>query len=155
MLWPSVNMPPLKTYESHPTDFHLPISPSESQLQREHQPQTANQLLETKGKFFCNQYAQKLLTNLFLMQQNSRFCDVEIVVGRRVFNAHRAILSASSAYFEAMFRPELGLSEGKQKSVVLYTFDPDILEMLLNFIYTGRIEITQVSSGFWGCYQTN
>lgn len=139
-------MPPLKTYESHPTEFHLPISASEAQLMRQHQPQTASQLLlETKGKFFSNQYAQKLLLNLFLMQQNSRFCDVEIVVGGRVFNAHRAILSASSAYFEAMFRPDMGLSEGKQKSVVLYSFDPDILQMLLDFIYTGRIEITQVS----------
>jgi len=96
---------------------------------------------------YCNaQYPFKVLANLNQLREQSRFCDVEIIAGESTFNAHRAVLSASSAYFEAMFRPELGLNEVKQKSVVLHTIDGDILHILLDFIYSGRCEITQVST---------
>lgn len=70
---------------------------------------------------------------------------MEIRAGQSVFNAHRIVLSASSPYFEAMFRPELAL-EGKQKSVTLHTISPEIFKYLLDFIYTGKIFINQVSS---------
>lgn len=156
-------MPPLKTYESHHSVHPLHTSSAGEQRQlanvnsSNNNNNNTNQLgatvnaataTDTKGKFFSNQYAQKVLMNLYLLRQNARFCDVEIVAGGRVFNAHRAILSASSAYFQAMFRPEFGLSEGKQKSVVLYSIDPNILQMLLDFIYTGRIEINQVGGKY-------
>jgi len=85
-----------------------------------------------------------VLSNLNQLREQSRFCDVEIIAGMATLSAHRAVLSAASAYFEAMFRPELGLNEVKQKSVVLHTIDGDILHILLDFIYTGRCEITQV-----------
>lgn len=138
-------MPPLKTFDSHQIEYPIQSSGAESQVQRA-QPPSANQLaLESKGKFLSNQYAQKMLTNLYMLQQNSRFCDVEIRVGTRKFSAHRAVLSASSAYFEAMFRPELGLNEGKQRFVVLHSVHPAVLKMILDFIYTGRIDINQVS----------
>lgn len=95
---------------------------------------------------YCNaQYPFKVLSNLNQLREQGRFCDVEIIAGEATFSAHRAVLSAASAYFEAMFRPELGLNEVKQKSVVLHTIDGDILHILLDFIYTGRCEITQVS----------
>ncbi|XP_011191149.1 actin-binding protein IPP isoform X1 [Zeugodacus cucurbitae] len=89
------------------------------------------------------QFPFKVLANLNQLRTESRFCDVEIVAGGITFNAHRAVLSAASAYFEAMFRPELGLNEVNQKSVVLHTIDGEILSILLDFIYTGRCEITQ------------
>ena len=99
-----------------------------------------------KPRFSCPHYAQKMLLNLNALRLDSRFCDVEIKVGDATsVHAHRAVLSASSAYFEAMFRPELGLSEGKQKTVTLHSIRADILELLVEFIYTGQIEIEQVS----------
>ncbi|KAL9706748.1 hypothetical protein quinque_010266 [Culex quinquefasciatus] len=93
--------------------------------------------------FSCSQYPQKVLLNLNALRQSSRFCDVEIVVGDTSLQAHRSVLSAASAYFEAMFRPELGLSEGKQKSVTLHSMRADILKLLIDFVYTGQIEIKQ------------
>ena len=100
----------------------------------------------SKTPSYCNaQFPFKVLSNLNQLREQSRFCDVEIIAGGTTFSAHRAVLSAASAYFEAMFRPELGLNEVKQKSVVLHTIDGEILSILLEFIYTGRCEITQVS----------
>lgn len=100
------------------------------------------------------QFPFKVLANLNQLRAESRFCDVEIVAGGITFNAHRAVLSAASAYFEAMFRPELGLNEVNQKSVVLHTIDGEILSILLDFIYTGRCEITQVRSIKYICFHT-
>lgn len=88
---------------------------------------------------------QKLLQNLHLLRIDSRFCDVEIIAGKSVINAHRVVLSASSPYFEAMFRPELGLCEGKQKTVTLHSISPAILKALIDFIYTNKVEITQTN----------
>ncbi|XP_050089118.1 actin-binding protein IPP [Anopheles aquasalis] len=97
----------------------------------------------TKPRFTCPHYAQKVLLNLNALRLDKRFCDVEIRASGTTVHAHRAVLSASSAYFEAMFRPELGLSEGKQRSVTLHSIRADILELLIGFIYTGQIEIEQ------------
>lgn len=93
--------------------------------------------------FVSSKYSAKIFESLYNLRNESRFCDVEIRAGDRVFNAHRIVLSASSAYFEAMFRPELAI-EGKQKSVTLHTITPDIFKALLDFIYTGKILINQV-----------
>lgn len=104
--------------------------------------------------FTSSKYSLKLLDNLNNLRTDSRFCDVEIKAGDQVFLGHRIILSSSSAYFEAMFRPELGLSEGKQKSVTLHTVSPDIFKMLLDFIYTGKILINQVQMFKFSCFST-
>ncbi|XP_073824139.1 actin-binding protein IPP [Musca autumnalis] len=98
----------------------------------------------TKSPPYCNgQYPFKVLSNLQQLRSQKRFCDVDIVAGGATYYCHRVILSAASCYFEAMFRPELGLNEVNQKTVVLHTIDGDILSILLDFIYTGRCEITQ------------
>lgn len=140
-------MPPLKTYGTH--DFQRPSPTQPPQVSTSSSPATTTgSVMVTTSqhkKSLNEQYAQKLLQNLNTLRTKSRFCDVEIVAGGRVFMVHRAVLSASSPYFEAMFRPELGLSEGKQKSVILHSIDPDILSQLLDFIYTGRIIIKQMN----------
>lgn len=108
-------------------------------------------LLNERRYYISQDYSQKLLINLNKLREDSSFCDVDIIAGNNVFSAHRAVLSASSAYFEAMFRPELGLSERTQKSVTIHSITPEILKMLIDFIYTGHMEITQVSYNFCSC----
>lgn len=88
-------------------------------------------------------YAQKLLHNLHELRADERFCDVEIVAGGQRIHAHRIVLSASSRYFEAMFRPTLGLAEGQQRTVVLHSIGTETLRALIDFVYTGRIAIEQ------------
>lgn len=88
-------------------------------------------------------YAQKLLHNLNDLRADERFCDVDIIAGGQRIHAHRIILSASSRYFEAMFRPTLGLCENQQKSIVLHSIDTSTLRALIDFIYTGHIAIEQ------------
>lgn len=142
-----VSMPPLKQFVAAGGHGGLDFErPSTSVLQHninnnnsQNGPPNAN----NKKAALNEHYAQKLLFNLNELREDQRFCDVDIIAGEHVFHAHRIILSASSAYFEAMFRPDLGLCEGKQKSVVLHSIDANIMRALLDFVYTGNISIEQ------------
>lgn len=152
-------MPPLKSYSpqneyngngsNSPTEASGASGTDESTASNSNGTTSLNinsQRSNNKPPPYCNgQYPFKVLTNLNQLRSQSRFCDVDIVAGGAIYAAHRVILSAASAYFEAMFRPELGLNEVNQKTVVLHTIDGEILNILLDFIYTGRCEITQVS----------
>lgn len=53
-----------------------------------------------------------------------------------ILQAHRVVLAASCAYFDAMFN--VGLEETQKGNVALPSVPPDILPMIIDFIYTGN-----------------
>lgn len=90
-------------------------------------------------------YYANFFTNLKNLQD--RFCDVELMAGgdqTHVIKAHRIVLSSSSSYFEAMFGNDV-FNENKDKVVKLHSIDHQILKALIDFIYTGKIEIDQIN----------
>ncbi|XP_042240313.1 kelch-like protein diablo [Homarus americanus] len=54
--------------------------------------------------------------------------------------AHRGILSAGSDYFKTMFT--CGFAEKTTESIEMKSMKPNILQLLVNFIYTGNMKIT-------------
>lgn len=91
-------------------------------------------------RYQCKSYANKLLQNLCTLWHSQHFTDVELTAEGYVVKAHRAVLSAGSAYFHAMFTG--GLAEENQASVEIKAIAPTTLVHLIAFIYTGDIEIT-------------
>ncbi|KAL7648711.1 UNVERIFIED_CONTAM: hypothetical protein RMT77_000618 [Armadillidium vulgare] len=87
----------------------------------------------------CSLYTNKLLLNLHSLWQSEYFCDVELAAGNYIVKAHRAVLSAASSYFQAMFTG--GLIEEKQTLVELKSLTPSTLSQMINFIYTGNINV--------------
>ncbi|XP_014217087.1 actin-binding protein IPP-like [Copidosoma floridanum] len=86
-------------------------------------------------------YAPKVLMNLNSQRLKNQFSDVGLVVGNTVIRAHRSVLAASSAYFNAMFTG--GLVEEQQELVEIHSISENILSILVEFIYTGNVNITQ------------
>jgi hypothetical protein len=64
-----------------------------------------------------------------------------ISIGERRIAAHRLVLSACSEYFAAMFSS--GLKESYQAEVELHDVDPDALQELVQYCYTGCLELKE------------
>lgn len=79
-----------------------------------------------------------LMGNLNNMRKEGTLCDVTVVVRGRHFSAHRGILSTAGEFFRLMFT-----SESSSHEVELETVDPEIFELLLEFIYTARISVNR------------
>ncbi|XP_044755911.1 actin-binding protein IPP [Coccinella septempunctata] len=92
-------------------------------------------------EIFQQEYICKILDNLNSMRINGKCCDLEIIAGKKSFKVHKAILAASSPYFQAMFTGEL--SEKNKNEIELHGISAEIFEVLLEFIYSGSVHINQ------------
>lgn len=93
-----------------------------------------------RNELSCIICAQTILVFIFhdceiCYRHELKFCDVDIVVGSESFHLHRALLSACSSYFYAMFTGKL--LEMTQDRVEIQCVTPNIFRELINFIYTG------------------
>ncbi|KAM3865462.1 kelch-like protein 5 [Diretmus argenteus] len=70
-----------------------------------------------------------------------QLCDVTLVAGDRRIPAHRLVLSSVSDYFAAMFTSDV--REAKQDEVKMEGVDPDALWVLVQYAYTGRLELKE------------
>ncbi|XP_032393622.1 kelch-like protein 5 isoform X1 [Etheostoma spectabile] len=73
--------------------------------------------------------------------RSRQLCDVILVAGDRRIPAHRLVLSSVSDYFAAMFTSDV--KEAKQDEVKMEGVDPDALWVLVQYAYTGRLELRE------------
>ncbi|XP_013786072.1 kelch-like protein 5 [Limulus polyphemus] len=89
-----------------------------------------------------NDVVKHAITSLGKMKvffSQNMLTDVTLVVGDRRIPAHRLVLSSASDYFAAMFTNNL--REAVEQEVVLHNVDPDALSCLIEYCYTGTIEL--------------
>lgn len=69
------------------------------------------------------------------------FCDIKLVTedGGAIF-CHKVVLASASPYFHAMF---VNFVEKNQYLVVIRELDKSGLQLLIDFIYSGEITITE------------
>ena len=82
-------------------------------------------------------HAKTLLRGLYRLRLTHELHDVWLCVGAERFAAHKIVLAAASAYFDAMFLG--GLAEADKDRVDIHGMSSDIFKILLEFIYTGEI----------------
>ncbi|XP_055007765.1 actin-binding protein IPP isoform X2 [Boleophthalmus pectinirostris] len=87
-----------------------------------------------------DRYARLILEQMNKMRLRHDFCDVGLNVGGQVFRVHRLVLAASSPYFSALFSG--GMRESEKEEVRIHGVEREVFEILLDFIYTGLINIT-------------
>lgn len=91
--------------------------------------------------FASKGHAHHLLSKMDGLRRERQLCDVVLQVGQREISAHRLVLSACSQYFCAMFTNQM--LESKQEYVTLSDIDANSVEEIVNFAYTGEIEINE------------
>lgn len=87
-------------------------------------------------------YQQTLLQDgLCDLLESERFVDCVLKVQEKEFRCHRLVLAASSPYFKAMFLSNL--EESKKREIVLKDVDPIVMGMVLRYLYTSDINLTE------------
>ncbi|KAJ0005675.1 hypothetical protein NQD34_015569 [Periophthalmus magnuspinnatus] len=74
-----------------------------------------------------------------LLNEN-KLVDCVLKIGDRSIPCHRLILSACSPYFRELYFSEDG-EESQEKEVVLENLDPNIMELIVNYMYSAEIDI--------------
>ncbi|XP_041493784.1 speckle-type POZ protein-like [Microtus oregoni] len=77
-----------------------------------------------------------LVDNLGELWENSCFTDCCLVVKDQEFRAHKAILTARSPVFRAMF--EHDMEESRMNHIEIHDLKPEVFKAMMNFIYTGK-----------------
>ena len=80
----------------------------------------------------------QLADNMNDLLENGLFSDMALKIGDKKIPVHKAILASRSPVFAAMFQHDL--KETKQGYVAITDLELDILEEMLKFIYTGKVE---------------
>ncbi|XP_013864408.1 kelch-like protein 40a [Austrofundulus limnaeus] len=87
-------------------------------------------------------YQQTLLQDgLCDLLENDKFVDCVLKIQDKEFPCHRLVLAASSPFFKAMFLSEL--EESKNREIVLKDVDPSVMGMILHYLYTSDINLTE------------
>ena len=93
--------------------------------------------------FTAREYSLKLLIQMHEFRKSKIMCDEFLKVGGRIFAAHRVVLCAASSYFQAMFTG--GLAETFDENVEIYGIDADTFAIILDFIYSGYVEVKETN----------
>ncbi|KAJ8375013.1 hypothetical protein SKAU_G00055930 [Synaphobranchus kaupii] len=87
-------------------------------------------------------YQQTLLQDgLYDLLESDTFVDCVLKIKDKEFPCHRLVLAACSSFFRAMFKS--GQEEFKKREIVLEEVEPDIMEIILKYIYTSNIVVTE------------
>ncbi|XP_017540686.1 kelch-like protein 5 isoform X1 [Pygocentrus nattereri] len=91
--------------------------------------------------FQSHSHAEHTFRRMETYLRTRKLCDVVLLAGDRRIPAHRLVLSSVSDYFAAMFTSDV--REAKQEEVKMEAVDPDALWVLVQYAYTGRLELRE------------
>ena len=91
-----------------------------------------NTIFETHGRF---------RDKLDEQRKSNQLTDLTICVGKEVIRVHKVVMAANSDYFKAMLSHNES-SEVQNGKVTLHDVDPEAVKTIIDFCYTGQIELT-------------
>lgn len=87
-------------------------------------------------------YQQTLLQDgLYDLLENDKLVDCVLKIKDKDFPCHRLVLCACSSYFRAIFLSDL--DESKKKEIVLEDVEPGVMGLILKYLYTSKINVTE------------
>eukprot|EP00731_Ephydatia_muelleri_P007709 Em0004g47a len=93
--------------------------------------------------FTSTEHVHSMLSFFNDRRERGQFCDIVLAVGDQDFHAHKVVLAACSPYFNAMFADHH--AESRQRKVTLNGIDWPTLDLLLRFMYTASVDISEAN----------
>lgn len=78
--------------------------------------------------------------SFLLIFRQKLLVDVTLVADSVEVPAHKMVLAACSPYFYAMFS---SFEESKQDRITLQGVDPQALQLLVEYVYTSEVQVTE------------
>ncbi len=85
----------------------------------------------------------KLSTDFMDLFDSGLFSDVEIKCGDQTFKCHKAVLAIRSDVLARMLLSDF--KEGQENVVVIKEIDPEVLRIMLMYIYSGMISTEHIT----------
>ncbi|XP_010351212.1 kelch-like protein 4 isoform X1 [Rhinopithecus roxellana] len=95
----------------------------------------------SEEQFHVINHAEQTLRKMENYLKEKQLCDVLLIAGHLRIPAHRLVLSAVSDYFAAMFTNDV--LEAKQEEVRMEGVDPNALNSLVQYAYTGVLQLKE------------
>uniref|UniRef100_A0A671MEW4 Kelch-like protein 29 n=1 Tax=Sinocyclocheilus anshuiensis TaxID=1608454 RepID=A0A671MEW4_9TELE len=134
------------TMSSSPLPTNEPLTNS--------QQETANnslQMLRTVGlgkyEFTDPWHPKEMLKELNQQRREKEFTDLKIIVEGKEFEVHQNVLASCSLYFKDMVKRLSGENRnGEKMQLTMSNISSDVLELLLEFVYTGSLIIDSANA---------
>ena len=94
---------------------------------------------KTVASFQANDHSQKLLQYVEEQRKQGSFNDVTIIADKQSIPCNKLVLSCYSKFFEMLFRTNF--KEKYQNQVEINGFDGQIIELIIDYIYSGSVKI--------------
>uniref|UniRef100_A0A3Q3GGD7 Kelch-like family member 29 n=1 Tax=Labrus bergylta TaxID=56723 RepID=A0A3Q3GGD7_9LABR len=109
------------------------------------------QLLRTVGmgkyKFSDPGHPKEMLKELNQQRRAKEFTDLKIIVEGKEFEVHQNVLASCSLYFKDLVKRSSGETRsGEVLELNMSNISADVLEMLLEFVYTGSLVIDSANA---------
>jgi hypothetical protein len=90
-------------------------------------------------EFLVQDHGNQAFTVMNDLRKKKQLSDIILCVDQLEFHAHKVVLAGCSPYLRAMFTN--GMLESEKSSVTIRDIDPQTMETLLDYMYTGEANI--------------
>ncbi|XP_067150944.1 kelch-like protein 29 isoform X2 [Apteryx mantelli] len=110
------------------------------------------QMLRTIGvgkyEFTDPWHPKEMLKELNQQRRAKEFTDLKIIVEGKEFEVHQNVLASCSLYFKDLIKrsPRDGSRSGEKLELAMSNLTADVLELLLEFVYTGSLIIDSANA---------
>ncbi|BFZ08843.1 hypothetical protein BsWGS_11883 [Bradybaena similaris] len=95
---------------------------------------------DQRCKLKSQEHTEQLILNIDCMRLDASYCDIVIIIDDHKFPCHKVVLAAGSPYFKSMFAS--GMEESRKKDIEIKQIDPVVFGQVIQFIYTGNVDIS-------------
>ncbi|XP_029114066.1 kelch-like protein 29 isoform X1 [Scleropages formosus] len=143
---PSIALPGSDPLTNGQTVPHAPPPPPTNQ-----ENTNGLQMLRTVGmgkyEFTDPWHPKEMLKELNQQRRSKEFTDLKIIVEGKEFEVHQNVLASCSLYFKDMVKRSSGeSSKGEKLELSMSNISADVLEQLLEFVYTGSLIIDSANA---------